>query len=280
MKIGIVGLGLIGGSLGLKLQSLNHIIYGVANNEFNKKKAKEKKLANFVSCDFSLLKECELIVLALPIKDLINPSQRLIASIPKETIVTDVGSVKEPIINTWENLHPLFIGSHPMAGTEKKGVDAGFEGLFIKNAKWIITPTQNSDLNAISTLSELIKSMNCEIYHSSPKEHDEAVSLISHLPIFLASALIETVNNKNNQSLLDLTQKLAATGFADTSRVGGGNAQLGLDLAMNNQINVLNAINNFKNNLNKLESYIKEKNWELLSNKLYEAKEIRENFID
>ena len=156
MKIGIVGLGLIGGSLGLKLQSLNHTIFGIANNEFNEKKAKENKLANFVSCDLSLLKKCELIILALPITDLISPSQRLVESIPKETIVTDVGSVKEPIVHKWENLHPLFIGSHPMAGTEKKGVDSGFEGLF-KNAKWIITPTQNSDLNAVRTLSELLK---------------------------------------------------------------------------------------------------------------------------
>ena len=73
MKIGIVGLGLIGGSLGLKLQSLNHTIYGIANNKSNEKKAKEKHLANFVSCDLSLLKKCELIILALPIKDLINP---------------------------------------------------------------------------------------------------------------------------------------------------------------------------------------------------------------
>ncbi len=279
MKIGIVGLGLIGGSLGLKLQSLNHTIYGIANNELNEKKAKEKKLANFVSCDLSLLKKCELIILALPIKDLIIPSQRLTASIPQEAIVTDVGSVKEPIVNTWENLHPLFIGSHPMAGTEKKGVDSGFEGLF-KNAKWIITPTQNSDSNAVRTISKLIKSMDCEICKASPKEHDEAVSLISHLPIFLASTLIETAYTKNNPALLDLTQKLAATGFADTSRVGGGNEKLGLDLAMNNQINVLNAINNFKKRLNTMESLIKEKNWELLSKKLSEAKEIREKFIN
>ena len=145
MKIGIVGLGLIGGSLGLKLQSLNHTIYGIANNEFNEKKAKDKKLATFVSCELSLLKKCQLIILALPIKDLISPSKQLVSSIPKETILTDVGSVKEPIVNTWETLHPLFIGSHPMAGTEKKGVDSGFEGLF-KNAKWIITPTQNLSL--------------------------------------------------------------------------------------------------------------------------------------
>ncbi len=279
MKIGIVGLGLIGGSLGLKLQSLNHTIFGIANNELNEKKAKKKKLANFVSCDLSLLKKCELIILALPIKDLIIPSQRLVASIPQETIVTDVGSIKEPIVNTWENLHPLFIGSHPMAGTEKKGVDSGFEDLF-KSAKWIITPTQNSDSNAVRTISELIKSMDCEICQASPKEHDEAVSLISHLPIFLASTLIQTAHTKNNPALLDLTQKLAATGFADTSRVGGGNEKLGLDLAMNNQINVLNAINNFKNKLNTLESLIKEENWELLSKKLSEAKEIRKKFIN
>jgi len=279
MKIGIVGLGLIGGSLGLKLQSLNHIIYGIANNEFNKKKAKEKRLANFVSCDLSLLKNCELIILALPIKDLITPSPKLVKSIPQETIVTDVGSVKEPIVNTWENLHPLFIGSHPMAGTEKKGVDSGFEGLF-KNTKWIITPTQNSDLNAVKTITELIKSIDCEVFRTSPKEHDEAASLISHLPIFLASTLIETANTKNNQSLLNLTQNLAASGFADTSRVGGGNEKLGLDLAMNNQINVLNAINNFKNKLNTIESLIKEKNWDLLSKKLTEAKEIRKKFIN
>ena len=102
-----------------------------------------------------------------------------------------------------------------MAGTEEKGVDSGFVGLF-KNAKWIITPTQNSDLNSVRTISELIKSMDCEICQASPKEHDEAVSLISHLPIFLASALIETVHTKNNQSLLDLTQKLAATAVSYT----------------------------------------------------------------
>ena len=122
--------------------------------------------------------------------------------------------------------------------------------------------------------------MDCELCQASPKEHDEAVSLISHLPIFLATALIEAVNTKNNQSLLDLSQKLAASGFADTSRVGGGNEKLGLDLAMNNQINILNAIDNFKNKLNTFESLIKEKNWDLLSKKLSEAKEIREKFIN
>ena len=279
MKIGIVGLGLIGGSLGLKLQSLNHTIYGVTNNYSNEKKAKERNLTNFVSCNLSILSKCELIILALPINDLINPSQELIEAIPKDAILTDVGSIKDPIIKTWEKIHPLFIGSHPMAGTEQKGVDSGFKDL-LNNAKWIITPTQKSDSNAINILSKLITSMDCEICKASPKEHDEAVSLISHLPIFLASALIKTAYIENNKSLLDLTKKISASGFADTTRVGGGNPQLGLDLAINNQNNILNSIEEFQSQINELKTLIRDKNWELLSNKLKHAKNLRASFIN
>ena len=278
MNIGIVGLGLIGGSIGLKLQTLNHTIYGVTNNNFNKEKAIERNLANFVSCDLGILKECSLIILALPIKDLINPSKELIKVIPKEAIVTDVASIKEPIIKRWEKIHPLFIGSHPMAGTEKKGVDSGFESLF-ENAKWIITPTSKTNSHAVQILSNVINSMKCEICKASPKEHDEAVSLISHLPIFVASSLIKTANVKN-KALLELTQKLAASGFEDTTRVGGGNPNLSLDLAVNNHTNVLNAIDEFKKNINEIETLIKDKNWELLSKKITQGIEIRSKFIN
>ena len=279
MNIGIVGLGLIGGSIGLKLQRLNHTIYGVTNNNLNEKKAIERNLANFVSCDLDILKECSLIILALPIKDIINPSKDLINAIPKDVIVTDVGSIKVPIINRWEKIHPLFIGSHPMAGTEEKGVESGFESL-LENAKWIITPTSKTNSNSFKTLSNLITSMQCEICQASPKEHDEAVSLISHLPIFVASSLIETANAEKNESLLALTQRLAASGYADTTRVGGGNPNLGLDLAINNQANILKAIKEFKKNINEIEALIKDNKWGLLSEKLTKAMEIRSNFTN
>ena len=110
-------------------------------------------------------------------------------------------------INTWGEIHPLFIGSHPMAGTEEKGVESGFESL-LENAKWIITPTSKTNSHSLTTLSNLITSMQCEIYKASPKEHDEAVSLISHLPIFVASSLINTTNTEKNKSLLELSQNL------------------------------------------------------------------------
>ena len=122
--------------------------------------------------------------------------------------------------------------------------------------------------------------MQCEICEASPKEHDEAVSLISHLPIFVAYSLIKTANSENNKSLLNLTQRLAATGFADTTRVGGGNPNLGLDLAINNQKNILKAIKDFKKNINEIESLIKNNKWELLSKQLTKAMEIRSNFTN
>ena len=277
MNIGIVGLGLIGGSIGLKLQSLNHTVYGVTNNDSNEIKAKERKLANIISQDYKILENCSIIILALPIKNLINPSKNLIEAIPTKAILTDVGSVKVPIIKTWEKIHDLFIGSHPMAGTEKKGVNAGKIELF-DNSKWVITPTNQTDQNSLQTLSKLFKNMGCDIYLENPDIHDQAVANISHLPIYLASCLIETAYCQNNEDLLNLSRKLAATGFADTSRVGAGNPSLGVDLAENNTINILNSIKNFKKNISEIEKIFEERNWDVLEAKLKKGQEWRKHF--
>ena len=277
MNIGIVGLGLIGGSIGLKLQSLNHTVYGVTNTNLNEIKAKERQLANFISQDYGILENCSIIILALPIKNLINPSENLIKAIPNKAIITDVGSVKVPIIETWERIHDYFIGSHPMAGTEEKGVNAGKIELF-DNSKWVITPTHKTDQNSLQTLSELFKNMGCEICVENPVIHDQAVANISHLPIYLASCLIETAYCKNNKDLLTLSSKLAASGFLDTSRVGGGNPYLGMDLAENNTINILNAIRKFKKNISEIERIFEDRNWILLEEKLKNTQKWRNHF--
>ena len=277
MNIGIVGLGLIGGSIGLKLQSLNHTVYGVTNNNSNKIKAKKRKLANIISQDYEILENCSIVILALPIKNLIHPSKSLIKAIPTKAIVTDVGSVKVPIIKTWEKIHDLFIGSHPMAGTEEKGVNAGKIDLF-DDTKWVITPTYKTDQNSLRILSKLLKDMGFGVYIENPIIHDQAVANISHLPIFLSSCLIETAYCKNNKDLLNLSGKLAASGFSDTSRVGGGNPALGTDLAENNTTNILNAIKNFKENIIEIEKIFEDKNWDLLEEKLKKTQEWRNHF--
>tara|TARA_Y100001933_G_scaffold232809_1_gene251667 strand:+ start:878 stop:1714 length:837 start_codon:yes stop_codon:yes gene_type:complete len=277
MNIGIVGLGLIGGSIGLKLQSLNHTVYGVTNNNLNEKKAKERKLANIISQNYKILENCSIIILALPIKNLIYPSKKLIKAIPTKAIITDVGSVKVPIIETWEKIHNLFVGSHPMAGTEEKGVNSGKIDLF-DNSKWVITPTDQTDQNSIQTLSKLFKNMGCDIYLENPVIHDQAVANISHLPIYLASCLIETAYCQDNADLLHLSFKLASTGFLDTSRVGGGNPALGIDLASNNTINILNSIKILKKNITEIEKIFEDRNWDLLEEKLKNTQEWRNHF--
>ena len=277
MNIGIVGLGLIGGSIGLKLQSLNHTVYGITNNNSNEIKANERKLANIISQDYKILENCSIIILALPIKNLINPPPNLIKAIPSNSIITDVGSVKVPIIETWEKIHDLFIGSHPMAGTEEKGVNAGKIELF-DNSKWVITPTYKTDQNSLQVLSKLFKDMGSEVFLENPVVHDQAVANISHLPIYLSSCLIETAYCQNNNDLLNLSCKLAASGFSDTSRVGGGNPALGKDLAENNSTNILNSIKIFKRNISEIEKIFEERNWDLLEEKLKKSKEWRNYF--
>ena len=279
MNIGIVGLGLIGGSIGLKLQKLNHKVYGCVNNTFNQRIAIDRNLANVISKDYEILKNCQLIILALPIKSLMNPSIELINALPNNAVVTDVGSIKDPIIKKWEKIHPGFIGSHPMAGNENKGAKAGEESLF-ENKVWVITPTPKTKESSIEKLKKLISSMNCKIYEALPDEHDKAVALISHLPIFLSSALIETASIKENKSLLDLSKKISSTGFSDTSRVGGGNPDLGVDLAKNNQNNILFALRIFKDKLKELEDLISQEDWDVLKQKLKESHNARKEFCE
>ena len=164
-----------------------------------------------------------------------------------------------------------------MAGTEEKGVNAGKIELF-DNSKWVITPTNQTDQNSLQTLSKLFKDMGCDIYLENPVIHDQAVANISHLPIYLASCLIETAYCKSNKDLFNLSGKLAATGFSDTSRVGGGNPALGVDLAENNTNNILNSLRNYKKNISEIEKIFEDKNWNLLEEKLKKSQKWRNHF--
>ena len=224
-NIGIVGLGLIGGSLGLDLQKLGHTVYGISHREKTAKKARERKLANFISTDPTVLKNCSIIYIALPLEQLINPSSILINAIPKNAVVSDVGSVKVPILNTWSKLHPRFVASHPMTGTEESGVNAGQHNLF-KNKPWVVTPDKTTDQKALEVIHQISLSLGCRWISAEAEIHDEAVGLISHLPVFMSSALLNTLSEDINPSLYSLAKSIASSGFADTSRVGGGNLSL------------------------------------------------------
>ena len=218
-KIGIVGLGLIGGSLGLDLQKLGYTVYGITHREKTALKARERKLAQIVSTDPSVLKNCSLIYIALPLEQLLNPSSALINAIPRNAVVTDVGSVKVPILNTWNKLHPRFVPSHPMTGTEESGVNAGQHDLF-KNKPWVVTPNKETDQKALEIVHQISLSLGSQWISSEAQIHDEAVGLISHLPVLISAALLNTLSTDVKPSLYSLAKSIASSGFADTSRVG------------------------------------------------------------
>ena len=277
-NIGIVGLGLIGGSLGLDLQKLGHTVYGISHREKTAKKARERKLANFVSTDPTVLKNCSIIYIALPLEQLINPSSILINAIPKNAVVSDVGSVKVPILNTWSKLHPRFVASHPMTGTEESGVNAGQHNLF-KNKPWVVTPDKATDQKALEVIHQISLSLGCRWISTEAEIHDEAVGLISHLHVFISAALLNTLSEDINPSLYSLAKSIASSGFADTSRVGGGNPKLGVSMAKFNKKNLMKSLSCYRHSLDLFEKYLLEENWDEVEKILVKTHKTREDLI-
>ncbi len=277
-SIGIVGLGLIGGSLGIDLQTLGWTVNGLVNKAQTAKRAKERGLATIVSRDPKVLSNCELIILALPLDQLLHPSKELVDSLPAKAVITDVGSVKAPVLDLWEKLHPRFIASHPMAGSNEAGVEAGRKGLF-KNRPWVITPNQSTEHKALEILKEIVIKIGSNFLIANAKKHDEAVALISHLPVIISAALLKSVNIKDDPILNELTKDLASSGFLDTSRVGAGNPSLGTLMAKYNANKLSKSLDHYKKSLSEFEQIILSENWDELQKELEETQAIRNSYL-
>lgn len=128
--VGVVGLGLIGGSIALDLRQQGVPVIGLVHRESTAARAMERGLVDAVSCQLSCLNDCNTVILALPIEALLNPEPQLVEALPAHAVVTDVASVKGAVLEAWRHRHPRFVAAHPMAGTDQSGVDAGVLGLF------------------------------------------------------------------------------------------------------------------------------------------------------
>ena len=190
----------------------------------------------------------------------------------------DVGSVKVPILNTWNKLHPRFIASHPMTGTEESGVNAGQHNLF-KNKPWVVTPDKATDQKALEVIQQISLSLGCRWISAEAEIHDEAVGLISHLPVFISAALLNTLSEDINPSLYSLAKSIASSGFADTSRVGGGNPKLGVSMAKFNKKNLMKSLLCYRHSLDLFEKYLLEENWNELEKILINTQLTRQGFI-
>ena len=243
-KIGIVGLGLIGGSLYKNLaknSNANLYIYTQNQQTLETIISDGYKASN----DLAILKECEIIFVCSPISKTADTIKKIF-EINKIALFVDVASLKTNILKEIEKLENCkFIGSHPMAGTENSGFSASFAELF-QDAKWVITPSKTASTDDINNLKKIINITGATIVEMDATEHDKAVAFISHTPMLLAQSLMLTTINDNNAKLL------AASGFRDTTRLAMSNKIMAEDMLALNKENIKTVLQNIIDNANQL----------------------------
>jgi len=279
MNIGILGLGLIGGSLGFDLRSQGHHVLGVSRRESTCQKAVTLGSVDQASVDMSLLAAADVVFICTPIALIVPQFQQLIAYLSATTVVTDVGSVKAPIVKAISPLWDNFIGGHPMAGRTDSGIEAAQRHLFV-GKPYVLTPDTTTATTAIKVVEEIVRSLGANIYHCHPEQHDRAVSWISHLPVMVSSSLIAACLSETDPDVLQLAQNLASSGFRDTSRVGGGNTELGVMMAQYNRQALLRSLQQYRHNLDELTNLIEQENWAALEEKLHKSQQARHNFVE
>ena len=218
-KIGIIGLGLIGGSIFKDLTALGYDVKAVSHSQNGEKIYKS----------YEDLKDREIIFVCSAMNKTLAVLDELENILPAETIVTDVCSLKE-FVSKKERPY-IFIPSHPMAGTEHKGYENSFSGLF-KGAKWVITKR----CPQTQTLTQIIKQLGATPVFMSAGEHDEAAAMISHMPMVVAQALFLAAS-KNPKHL-----EIAASGFRDMTRLALSNEEMAIDMVTMNAENIQQAI--------------------------------------
>ena len=276
--IGIVGLGLIGGSIGLDLRCHGVEVQGLVHRQQTADRALARGLVSAVSTDPRCLQRCDLVVLALPIPALLQPDPALVDALPRNAVITDVGSVKQPVLDRWKPLHPRFVASHPMAGTARAGVEAGQRDLF-RGRPWIATPDAGTEPAALARVQGLASQLGCQWFTAAASQHDQAVALISHMPVLVSAALLRTAGDERDPEIRQLAQALASSGFADTSRIGAGNPELGVAMASSNREAVLKVLAAYRWSLEQLEDAVLQNNWDQLRRELSRTQELRPGFL-
>jgi arogenate dehydrogenase (NADP+) len=277
MNIGIVGLGLIGGSLGLDFRTQGHRVLGVSRKAETCDRAMARGAVDLASVELALLQEAEVVFLCTPLAALPATVTQLIPHLQPGTILTDVGSVKGWVVDTIAPLWPNFVGGHPMAGTADSGIDAAQPDLFT-GAAYVLTPVATTPTLAVQTIADLVQPLKTRLYQCSPDAHDQAVAWISHLPVISSASLIAACLSEANPEILALAQALASSGFRDTSRVGGGNPELGVMMARYNRSALLRSLQAYRDSLDHAIAEITNADWTAVADRLTQTHQARPAF--
>ena len=247
----VAGVGLIGGSvaLGLRQRFLADTVIGLDPDG----EALEVARFHGVIDDGKLapgpwLESADLIILATPVSRLVPLAREIAPFLRDDTVVVDVGSVKGDVVADLANLR--FVGTHPMAGSDRAGV-LHADASLLENAVWVITPVDDTDRDALALVTRLVEELGARPVEIAPRTHDALVASVSHLPYLAALALTHAVARDDARDLMML---LAAGGFRDVTRVASGSPVMSRDMVAGNARAVREALAKFREALDDLEA--------------------------
>lgn len=262
-QVVIIGVGLIGGSLGMiiRRRGLADQVVGVGRRVENLKTAVALgAIDRYVADPQEAVRGAELVVLATPVDTYERHLQEWAPCLNAGAIVSDVGSVKGTLVERAELAMPSgvhFVGAHPIAGKEKTGVAAGSEQLF-RGARCILTPTKRTDPTALARVRQLWEEAGSVVLTMDPHDHDQILGAVSHLPHVAAFALVNTLADLRDQQVpsLDLAGH-SGGGLRDTTRIAASSPEMWRDIFMWNRDNVVSYIDRYTRVLEELKHLIK-----------------------
>ncbi|GAB6109016.1 prephenate dehydrogenase/arogenate dehydrogenase family protein [Fusibacter bizertensis] len=283
-NIGIIGLGLIGGSVAkaLKHSAFDGKVYGLSHNELTVEKAYADGVIDNAQNDFAkIVKQCDLIILATPISTYAEILEKIRDDLPKGCLITDVGSVKTTVhasVAKVLNGSHRFIGGHPMAGSEKSGYSVSKAHLF-ENAYYFLTvetdgvdegQSMNHDTD-LQRLWRLVELLGGKPHLISPQSHDHMVARTSHLPHISASLLVQSLGEEKSDLI-----HFVGGGFRDATRIAAGDPKLWRDILTANKLQIVSAMEDLMSNLEKCKAMILSEDTRALEAFLTESKLTRE----
>ena len=276
MKIGIIGVGLMGGSfaLDIKVPFPSSVTYGIDDSFKNLQKAKEIGLIDFI-ISYNDLHKMDIILVAVPVNHSLSLIPKVLDLVNSNDLVFDVGSTKEAICELLSN-HPKrgnYLAAHPMAGTEFSGPEAAQKGLYVGKTN-IICEFEKTDIKLRKIALKIFKSLNMKTIYMDPKSHDVNVAYVSHLShissFMLGKTVIEKEENENN--IFDL----AGSGFESTVRLAKSRPETWTPIFLQNKGNLVLAIEEYISNLSLIKELILNENEVELSEILNNTNRIKE----
>jgi prephenate dehydrogenase len=280
--VAILGLGLIGGSLGLALRRYgpaNLQIIGWDKDSQAVSRSIERQAIDHAVSDWQQLQAADFIFLCTPMLQIIPLAKLIIPYVKAGAIITDVGSVKGSLAVEMTRIVPAdiyYIGGHPIAGREKSGIEAAEGDLFI-NKWYILAPPVNCDAAILALLQEVICFTGAKVTVMKPERHDVYAAAISHLPHVAAAGLVNTIGLYGEP---DEMLELAGGGFRDTTRIASSNSVMWTDICLTNKTEILVSIKKYQQVLNKLATAIEQQDREEIALFFTGAKARRDQLLE